>query len=299
MLSVLTNEDNTGPSVQYFQDLGCGLLICTMKHRKYSKIKFVHRNLHLDKNYNYQRGADIEALQKAINHRAKYRGLNGIKVDGVFGRSTLAKGRQIAWSLGIGRDHKKPGLPVYVQHLIRHPELRTPGQKYRGDKWVAQHPKKPPAPSVNGNTVTGGSARERLVAGAHKAAELSASGARHSFYSQAGSWTVERGITGESQGERSDCSQWVTSIYHSAGLKDPNGTSYTGGYTGTLGAHGRRISRDQLQPGDLVLYGTGNFHHVEMYVGPGNVTIGHGSPPVDPGDIYMIAQPNFFTYDLG
>ena len=58
---------------------------------------------------------------------------------------------------------------------------------------------------------------------------------------------------------------------------------------------GRYIGRDQLKPGDLVLYGPAPHHHVELYVGPGNRTVGHGSPPVDYGDIYMIADPHFVT----
>lgn len=146
---------------------------------------------------------------------------------------------------------------------------------------------------IVGNRVTGGTPRQRLKAAAEHAAFLYASGKRPSFYSQPGAWTVNYGITGEPRGYRSDCSQWVTSIFHSCGLPDPNGTGYTGGFTGTLKGHGREISRSQLRPGDLVVYGAGNGHHVEMYVGPGDRSIGHGTSAVDPGSIYMQSQPHF------
>lgn len=142
---------------------------------------------------------------------------------------------------------------------------------------------------VRGNTVTGGKPRERLVAAAKEAARRSANGTRHSFYSQAGAWTVGYGITGEPHGYRSDCSQWVTSIYHSCGLPDPNHLNYSGGYTGTLGAHGKAITRSQLKPGDVVLYGHWPHHHVEMYVGLGDRTIGHGSAPVDAGTVDLLS----------
>lgn len=146
---------------------------------------------------------------------------------------------------------------------------------------------------IVGNTVTGGTARQRVVHAAHRAADLYATGRRPSFYSQAGSWDVGHGITGERHGCRSDCSQWVTAMFHSAGLADPNDQSYGGGYTGTLGAAGQYITRSALQPGDLVLYGSAPHHHVELYVGPGDTTIGHGSPPVDRGSITMMPEVHF------
>lgn len=141
---------------------------------------------------------------------------------------------------------------------------------------------------VRGNQVTGGSPRERLRAAAERAMARDAAGMRHSFYSQSGAWTVRFGITGEPHGCRSDCSQWVTSIYHSAGLPDPNGQGYTGGYTGTLGAHGRAISESQLRDGDLILYGPWPHHHVEMKCGPGSTTAGHGSTHVDRGTVHLL-----------
>lgn len=150
--------------------------------------------------------------------------------------------------------------------------------------------------TVTGNTATGGTKRQRIVACARMAAKLYATGRRPSFYSQPGQWTVKYGITGEPRGYRSDCSQFVTSMYHAAGVEDPNGTDYTGGFTGTLAAHGKYIQRHQLQPGDLVLYGPAPHHHVEMYVGPGDDTIGHGSPPVDKGTITMMPEVHFVTY---
>lgn len=131
---------------------------------------------------------------------------------------------------------------------------------------------------INGNTAKGGTPRQRLRAVALAAAEAHRTGRRKSFYSQAGSWTVDYAITGEPRGYRSDCSQWVTSVYHSAGLADPNGNAYKGGYTGTLYNHGRPTTNPQ--PGDLGLYGSPPGHHVEMYVGDGRF-VGHGSPPVD------------------
>lgn len=135
---------------------------------------------------------------------------------------------------------------------------------------------------INGNTANGGTAKQRLKAVALAAVEAHAEGRRKSFYSQAGAWTVAYAITGEPRGYRSDCSQWVTSVFKSAGLGDPNGNDYKGGYTGTLANRGRQVSFEEAKrtPGALGFYGSYPFHHVEMSLGDGRWA-GHGSPPVD------------------
>lgn len=152
--------------------------------------------------------------------------------------------------------------------------------------------------SIVGNHATGGTKQERLKAVALKSASECARGHRHNFYSQSGSWDVDHCVTGEQYGDRSDCSSWVTSVYKSCGLPDPNGEEYRGGYTGTLVANGKRTNRKNLKPGDLVIYGSGAGYHVEMYVGPGDKTIGHGSAPVDAGVINLFGDGDyrFFTY---
>jgi hypothetical protein len=150
---------------------------------------------------------------------------------------------------------------------------------------------------IKGNAASGGSRRDRLHVVALASAAACAEGHRRNFYSQAGRWDVEHCITGEAYGERSDCSSWFTSVYHSAGLADPNRNGYGGGYTGTLGTGGKSISRGALKAGDAVLYGTAPFHHVEMFTGPGDQTIGHGSPPVDRGVVNLLPGPIAFrTY---
>jgi hypothetical protein len=277
--------------------------------RQASKRAFVHRDLKFDQ-HDHQTGADVKALQRAINARAKDRGIRpALVVDGDCGRQTIAKGRQVARSLGLSAT--KPGLSKAVQFIIRNPKLRTPAQRSRAKTY------KPPVPTsqpkVKGNTVTGGTGRQRVVAGLIHAAYLYYSGKARRFYSQAGRYTVDSAITGEQPGERSDCSQFKAGIHHSAGLPDPNDLNYTGGYTGSLSAEGKPIARIDLEPGDDVFYGPPPHHHIEGWVGNGDGittyrqladpshpdhelrdrTVGHGSPPVDYGDIDMIADPRF------
>jgi exonuclease VII small subunit len=150
--------------------------------------------------------------------------------------------------------------------------------------------------SIRGNKVIGGTPEQRLVACSLKSAANCADGTRANFYSQAGAWDVAHCITGEHYGERSDCSSWFTSNYKSCGLSDPNASDFGSGYTGTLVAHGHQI--DRPVPGCAVIYGPGVGHHVEMYVGPGDRTIGHGSAPVDAGvvDLFGDHDYRFFTY---
>jgi cell wall-associated NlpC family hydrolase len=145
--------------------------------------------------------------------------------------------------------------------------------------------------SIVGNKATGGTVHERLKAVALKSAAECASGRRPNFYSQPGAWDVDHCITGESYGERSDCSSWFTSVYKSCGLEDPNASGYGSGYTGTLVANGKQIA--YAEPGCAVIYGPGSGHHVELYCGPGDKTIGHGSAPVDAGIINLFGDSDY------
>jgi hypothetical protein len=148
--------------------------------------------------------------------------------------------------------------------------------------------------TINGNKATGGTKAKRIQAVALCSAAKCAAGRRHNFYSQAGTWDVDHCITGENYGHRSDCSSWFTSVFKSAGLPDPNGNDFRGGYTGTLGSHGKSISRTDAYhvPGAAVLFGTAPFHHVELALGDGtDHTIGHGSAPVDMGTFSLLPGP--------
>ena len=68
-----------------------------------------------------------------------------------------------------------------------------------------------------------------------------------------------------------DCSAFVTYLYSWAGAPDPNGMGYNGtGYTGTLLSHGTPISKTQVVPGDVVVYGPGTGDHTAIIVEGGN-----------------------------
>lgn len=150
--------------------------------------------------------------------------------------------------------------------------------------------------TIVGNRATGGTDTQRLKAVALRSAAACASGRRPNFYSQIGPFDADHCITGPAYGHRDDCSSWFASVYKSAGLPDPSAQNYAAGWTGTLVEHGRQVSSPQ--PGDAVIYGPGSGHHVEMYVGPGTKTIGHGSAPVDAGviDLFGDGDYRFFRY---
>jgi NlpC/P60 family len=147
--------------------------------------------------------------------------------------------------------------------------------------------------NVKENEVRGGVPRERLRAAALLSASRCASNKRPNYYSQPGVFTTNKCFTGENSGvDRSDCSQWVASVYAACGLEIP------GTWTGDMVTNGKQISTSQLKFGDLIIYGSGSGFHVEMYVGPGSKTIGHGTDPIDPGTIDLFGDGNYrcFTY---
>lgn len=80
-----------------------------------------------------------------------------------------------------------------------------------------------------------------------------------------------------------DCSGYVTWVFHSVGLSDPNGFNFRPvGWTGTLGQHGVVVAATKARIGDLALYGGGYpFGHVAIvvHVHPTLVS-SHGSPGI-------------------
>lgn len=127
-------------------------------------------------------------------------------------------------------------------------------------------------------------------------------------YSQAGQWSLDKWPS-EPDGYRTDCSQWYTKQLRHAGVKvDPNGGGWDDGYTGTMLAYGKAVSRNAALPADAVVFGAGDGHHTEMMVFPHEIlsaklnaelkrrgfgrwsTIGHGSPPVDMGSVDMMSD---------
>jgi hypothetical protein len=172
--------------------------------------------------------------------------------------------------------------------------------------------------TITGNRATGGTDFERWLAVQNASVANCAKGppdGRRNFYSMSGAWNIDHPITpGEAYGERSDCSQTVTAWAKAAGLPDPNGADWSGGYTGTLqqGHNGwRQVSFAQMvksrRPAFLV-YGSGVGHHTEGWcpvvndsgeIVNANRTAGHGSAPVDYGvpDLFHDGDFRCFIYD--
>lgn len=76
-----------------------------------------------------------------------------------------------------------------------------------------------------------------------------------------------------------DCSGFVTLCYFLAGAPDPNGRRYDGeGWTGTLLAHMTAVAPDDVQPGDVVVYGAAPGRHcaVVLVAGDDPLLASHG-----------------------
>lgn len=184
---------------------------------------------------------------------------------------------------------------VIAQRLYK---INTERRQLEADlaEWKSKH-----GARVEGNKVKGGTVGERFILANRTAAANCAAGRRRNFYSMPGSWDCQHEIApGPDYGERSDCSQFATGMCWTCDLPDPNGTDFTGGYTGTLGQqnNGWRFASEaemRAKGWGMVLYerwaGDMIFHHVEDYIGEGgDLTIGHGSAPVDPGRIDLFGD---------
>jgi len=153
--------------------------------------------------------------------------------------------------------------------------------------------------SIAANKITGGTDKARFILANLLAAQRCASGKRANFYSQPGGYVHDRLFVGEVNGQRSDCSQFTSSVCWTAGLKNPNGDIpwSAGGYTGTQRdtRHGWEVVSEAVmrkRGWGRIVYGGGTGHHTENYIGDGR-TIGHGSAPIDEGVVDLFGDGDF------
>jgi hypothetical protein len=168
--------------------------------------------------------------------------------------------------------------------------------------WIAEH-----GVQIQGNKATGGTPKQRWIAVCIQSVKNCADGTRRNFYSQLGGPDFKHEIApGPKYGKRSDCSSIIAGWAWSADLPDPNGGDYDPGatmYTGTLvGGHNgwKQVGEAEMKRRGwgFVIYGGGTGHHVEAYIGPGDRTAGHGSPPVDFGAIDLFGDGDYRCFVL-
>lgn len=180
---------------------------------------------------------------------------------------------------------------ITVQRILNH--RNEPAHQTVGRSSAAE------TGDIVGDTVTGNTIRDKVVAAAKHAADLSAGDSKYYHYSEAGKWKDDL-FERDAAGDRSDCSEFVIQCYAKAigYTKLPKALQHQGN-TGSLAAVGHRTSKPL--PGDVCLYGTGpTYHHAELYVGDGK-TVGHGSPPVDydtPRNPALGAFAGYWTFDF-
>jgi hypothetical protein len=151
-------------------------------------------------------------------------------------------------------------------------------------------------PKVNGNKVEGGTPKQRWMLACLTSVANCSNGKRRNFYSMSGSWDIDHELVGgPSYGHRSDCSSTVTGWAKAAGLGDPNGADWTGGFTGTLISESngwKQVSLAGLRKKGwgYIVYGGDSGHHTEGFTpskSNPDRTSGHGSSPVDFGTLHL------------
>jgi hypothetical protein len=188
------------------------------------------------------------------------------------------------------RAEARQAKAIYWKGRVKADLAATTDLQERLDKRLAEADKWAAANKVHfegENKVVGGSKRKRLRAALHRAASNYRAGTQPGYYSQEGAARAySHGLYHYPGGHIWDCSTFGDGIYLCAGVEAPSGpnTRVNGGWTGTMGEHGREIPESQADTGDLVLYGPFPHHHVEVVDdASAKTTIGHGSPPIDPG----------------
>jgi len=249
---------------------------------------------------NGDHGEDVKRLQRAINRRLETRKARNrrVKVDGQFGPKTRDALHYASFLLGLGDDklkalHTGP-VSVEEQRFVMNPGLRNENELTRARKRVAAHIR-----VVNKQIEDAKAAnakRRRIVSQAEQAA---ANYRRNpaAYHYLAGGVPNLIFLKPSPRNFRSDCSQFVASVYKAAGLPSPASVDHIWASTFTMvkGPRVRVIDKAHRKPGDLGMYGSREApHHVELWCG--NKFIGHGSPPIDsntPG------EPDYYlTFDF-
>ncbi len=172
-------------------------------------------------------------------------------------------------------------------------EVRLAKRQDELEQWIKEHG----VVFEGENKVRGGTPHQRLRAAILRAAANYRRGTQPGYYSQSGgARDYDHAINHYPGGRIWDCSTFADGVYLCCGLEAPSGprTRELGGYTGTQGEHGRRIPEVDAKSGDLVLYGSFPYHHVEVVLDPGDkTTIGHGSPPIDIGKFDLFGDSDY------
>lgn len=117
---------------------------------------------------------------------------------------------------------------------------------------------------------TDGSGEPAAVADAAVSSSSPVSGAAASAVSAALSRVGSSYVSGGSGPSSFDCSGLTMWAYSRAGVSLPH-------YSGAQMAAGRSVSLGDMQPGDLMFFGSGGSRHVAMYIGGGQVV--HATNP--------------------
>lgn len=201
-------------------------------------------------------GDDVKHAQRMLN---KYLGDKAprLKIDGHFGSVTGQNCRIAKFRLGFPKAQCQRTYGQVLDNYLSGESKPTAAMKARAKKYVS---------SLN----TRAKVRAAIVANA----KWGVSHSSQIHYQQL------RPIEGLKVVRKlplhTDCSGFATLCYKWAAAPDPNGFRYNGyGYTGSLMNHMANISRSQLKPGDLVVFGYYPGEHVVIYIGNGKV-ISHG-----------------------
>ena len=231
------------------------------------------------------RGEVVKRLQRSVNRRLEARGASDRKIkkiDGVFGAETREALRYASYLLGSGdlEGIKHGSISDDEQRFVRNPGLRTPGEKALGKKRTAAH--KAALKKQKASAAKAKGKRAKIVAEAEKAAAnyRKNPGAYHYL---AGGKANTVYLAPTPRDWRSDCSQFVSSVYKGAGVPSPASPldyQWASTYSIVKSPHAKFYSRKDRKPGMLGMYGSRTDpHHVELWCG--TKFIGHGSQPID------------------
>lgn len=228
----------------------------------------IHRPLSLT-DPPYMHGPDVQEVQQSIakDFAALKLPIALRKVDGEFGPRSKRKMNRCLFFLGVDPAGNKPAGPVFTeeeQRYVRNPDSRSKEQLDRSKRRVDEF--------LKSHAAAGGfdGIRAKIV-------ETAVWGVDHEpsiHYAQVRPIPHTLSLP-----MSTDCSGFATLSAEIAKAPDPNGFNYSGyGFTGTILSGCEHIEPSECKPGDLIVYGPGDGHHVVIAIeaGANPMTVSHG-----------------------
>jgi hypothetical protein len=198
-------------------------------------------------------GPDVKEAQQLLT-KNKYANFHPGEIDGEYGELTAGAVRRAKWTLGYPEEFVNENFGAKLGAYLEGAPLPPDYEERRKERASAG--------------ATEAALRKQIVEFALWGCEQT-----DQIHYRQGGTRLEALDKPHTLPLSTDCSAFVTLCYNWAGAPNPNGGPYSPkrtAFTGSLLSNCRKIPKSMVQPGDLVVWGSGHGVHVCLVVEAGD-----------------------------